>query len=402
MTILARRTLLKRLLNGLFTTAQAPAAFGFGAASGAASWDEEFDGLKWLPFDLVTDDTIVIPVEVAGGRAAAMLDSGARLTVLSTLFAKRHGIVATRSRSVRGLAGVTQIGLVDGARVAIADVPLRARELAIADLSEVSAAFGRSVDIVLGRDAFDNHALAFDFVRRRLAIVDSGGLTPLYGWTPLSLSSGNYGELLVETAIEDAAPLPLLLDLGSSTPLMMSHELAGRIGLLTGRKLSTAALSGIDGVSIADVFVTRKLRISGLECRELPSVALANWHLTPAGGAIGLPILAQFDLILDVGNRNGWIRAPKGRTAPFLKDRSGLGVAATKDGLTTRHVADGSPAAREGWQTGERIVAVNGQRADEHYILSGLWRWRFRSAGTAVSLTLTGGTQRTLVLQDYY
>jgi hypothetical protein len=367
-----------------------------------ASWGGAFDRLRWIPFDLVTDDTIVVPVEVAGARAAAILDSGARLTLLSSDFAKRHGIVATRSQPIRGLAGVTQIGLVDDVRVALAGTPLRARELAIGNLSDVSAAFGRPVDIVLGRDAFDHHALAFDFVQRRLAIADAGGLAPQDGWTPLALTSGKYGELLVAVAIEDAAPLPLLLDLGSSTALMMSRDLAGRVGLLTGRKLSTAALGGIDGISIAEVFVTRKLRISGLECRELPSVALGNWRLTPAGGAIGLPTLAQFDLILDVGNRSGWIRAPKGRSPRFLKDRSGLGLAATKDGLTTRHVAEGSPAARAGWQAGERIVAVNGQRADERYISSGLWRWRFRTAGTTISLTLADGTRRSLVLQDYY
>lgn len=86
----------------------------------------------------------------------------------------------------------------------------------------------------------------------------------------------------------------------------------------------------------------------------------------------------------------------------MLKDRSGLGFAAAASGLTIVHVAANSPAEKDGWVTGDRIVTVNGHPVDADYTHSELWRWRFGQAGTMVTLGMAGGKLRTLRLADYY
>jgi S1-C subfamily serine protease len=98
-----------------------------------------------------------------------------------------------------------------------------------------------------------------------------------------------------------------------------------------------------------------------------------------------------------------WVHVPQfNRRSLMLKERSGLGVAASPNGLTVAHVASGSPAAAGGWTTGERIVAINGQRVDASYTRGSLWRWRFQPAGHVVSLTLADGHERKITLDDYY
>ncbi|WP_256581337.1 PDZ domain-containing protein, partial [Pseudomonas sp. MPR-R2A3] len=51
----------------------------------------------------------------------------------------------------------------------------------------------------------------------------------------------------------------------------------------------------------------------------------------------------------------------------MLKDRSGLGLAASTTDLTVVHVASGSPADRAGWAVGEQVVAVDGRPIDSSY-----------------------------------
>ena len=86
----------------------------------------------------------------------------------------------------------------------------------------------------------------------------------------------------------------------------------------------------------------------------------------------------------------------------MLKDRSGLGFAASATDLTVVHVASGSPAAQAGWAAGEHVVAVNDRPIDGSYTQGPLWQWRYGRAGTRVTLKLADGTTRVLKLADYY
>ncbi len=87
---------------------------------------------------------------------------------------------------------------------------------------------------------------------------------------------------------------------------------------------------------------------------------------------------------------------------PMLKDRSGLGLAASPTALTVVHVAANSPAEKAGWAVGDRIVAVNGHSIDANYTRGELWQVRSRPAGTLVKLTMASGDVRELRLADYY
>lgn len=66
------------------------------------------------------------------------------------------------------------------------------------------------------------------------------------------------------------------------------------------------------------------------------------------------------------------------------------------------HVAAGSPAARNGWVIGDKIVAVDGHAIGNTYTQGALWRWRFGPVGRHVKLTVDGVAVREIRLADYY
>lgn len=133
----------------------------------------------------------------------------------------------------------------------------------------------------------------------------------------------------------------------------------------------------------------------------IPTLGMRDWPGTSTVGNIGLPLIAQFDVVFDVTAGIVWLRPlnPR-RRLPMLKDRSELGFAVSTTALTVIHVAANSPAEKGGWVIGDRIVMVNGHPVDVDYTHGKLWRWRFDPIGEVVKLDIATGEHRTLRLAD--
>jgi hypothetical protein len=184
---------------------------------------------------------------------------------------------------------------------------------------------------------------------------------------------------------------------------MLSSAYIEAHSVLVGKTVSTAALGGVEGVQIVKAFVADKVSLGALSSALVPALALDRWTSVSTVGNVGMPLLGQFDIVLDVSQGQLWLRsAPPRARLPMLKDRSGLGLAASTTDLTVVHVASGSPADRAGWAVGEQVVAVDGRPIDSSYTRGLLWQWRYGPAGSRVTLKLANGTTRVLKLADYY
>ncbi|MEP9835531.1 hypothetical protein, partial [Staphylococcus aureus] len=89
-----------------------------------------------------------------------------------------------------------------------------------------------------------------------------------------------------------------------------------------------AALGGVEGVQIVKPFTADKVSLGGLSIAAVPALALDRWTSESTVGNLGMPLLGQFDIVLDVSQARLWLRsAPPQARLPMLKDRSGLGLA---------------------------------------------------------------------------
>jgi hypothetical protein len=342
-----------------------------------------------------------VRAQVGRIATAAILDSGSAKSIISAQLAERLGLGDVGQRTVRGLAGRASARIVQGLDVVVGGRPRRLAEAYVVDLDTASAAMGRTIDLVLGEDVLAGRCLALDFAKWRYALAESFAGGP--GWDFAPIGRGANRELLVHGSIARLDPAPLMVDLGSSTALILSRGYADRHGLLEGRPRSSAVLGGVEGKRLATAFMVDHAVLAGLDVDAVPALAVDGWTSGSTVGNVGLPLLAQFDVVLDLTVGRLWLHAPApGHRPPMLKDRSGLGLAATADGLDVVHVAIGSPAARDGWSVGDRIVAIGGLAVDLGYTRGTLWRWRFGPVGRRVTLTLDSGVVREIVLADYY
>lgn len=398
-----RRELLARLMAAGVTSGIVPFLTATAAAD-IGRWTFSGDGsVFWEPLEILTGNMLLIGAKVEGRPVRALLDSGSGATIIRPDLAAELGIRSDDVRTISGLTGKAAVRLVKGVEVAFGSVTRRLPFALIGELAAPDRALGRTIDVILGADMFAGSCIALDFAARRFAVVPSGGFTPGRGWTAVPLGRGDRQELFVHASIASGEPVPLMFDLGSTAALMLSRAYVDEHGLTVGKPVSTAALGGVEGVRMVNTFSTDRVALARLSVSGVPTLAPQSWQSTSTVGNIGLPLIAQFDVAIDVTAGQVWLRpAPPRERLPMLKDRSGLGLAVGPTALTVVHVASGSPAARTGWQPGEQIVAINGQAIGPDYNRGSLWRWRYGGNGTIVRLTTSDGTTRTLKLSDYF
>ena len=397
-----RRAALTRLGAGMVATMIPLRLWGATAKQGWP-WDGFASLPDWRTLEVGTGDTLLAPAKVSGVAIQAVLDSGSGASIISAPLAAKLGMTNLEPRRINGLSGKAPVGLVRDVEVVLGEQAHVLPFAVVADLGAISAAYGQPIDMLLGADVLAGGCVALDFGTRRFAFEKPGSFAPGPEWTALALGHGAKQELFVLASVAGLDPVPLMLDFGSSSALMLSSAYIEAHALLAGKSVSTAALGGVEGVQIVKPFTADRVSLGGLSTASVPALALDRWTSASTVGNIGMPLLGQFDVVLDISQGWLWLRsAPAGARLPMLKDRSGLGLATSPTDLTVVHVGAGSPAAQAGWAVGERIVAVNGRPIDASYTRGSGWQWRYGRTGSRVMLGMADGATRTLTLRDYY
>ena len=356
----------------------------------------------WTPL-LANPDAVIVTGTLLGERVRGLIDTGSAATVIDAAVAQRLGLKPTGNRNVRGDKGSVTLSAGGGLEFQVGGVKLATDSYLVMDFRPIFGADGGSPHLILGVDALKDHVLDIDFPARRLAVWPRASFQPGNDAERFAVARNSRGQLSIPIAFEGKSPVAAALDLGSSNPLTVSQALAEAYGLLNGRRVSSAATGGVDGISISRTISVKTLRVGRDQLNDVPCEVLAKTDATLAPARLGLPVLERYWFALDVTGGTLWLQpSPRLLAAPFQRDLSGLGLVVEADRLRVVHVALGGPAALAGWRQDESITAVNGAPIGPDYVAGGLSRWRYGPVGAKVLLTLADGSKRSLVLQRYY
>lgn len=247
------------------------------------------------------NNRLFVLVTVNGQRMTALLDSAAEMTILDDDFAARLGLAATGGATAHGSgAGTMAARFADHVAIEAVGVSLEQR-VAILDLSEVSSRLiGRPVDIILGRDLFDN-------ARFRLDIA--GGTIEIFEGEPrgVRLPLGSHrGTPSFPSSVEGHVPVVTTLDTGNGTGVMVGRAFALRTGLAApGRIVARESGGGLGGAQERDIVILRELVIAGRTFRDVRAA------IDPGESAsdlnVGTAILRHFIIITDFAGEQIWL-----------------------------------------------------------------------------------------------
>lgn len=350
-------------------------------------------------FEFLADRQILFPMTINGQPAEAWLDSGSSATVVDAAFARKIGLVLGDPIPARGVAGAVHGVRLARADLKIGDAVIPARRVAVMDLSEIAAVTPRPVQVILGREVFQDAVLEVDFASREIAFSPRQGFRPPAA-RPLPLRpSGALKSFPIRIA---GVRTEAILDLGNSGSLLLDYGFAQRKGLLKNRPASTQLSVGADGPRESLIASFDRVQVGGVTFNGLTAVATEGLT-SHAPANVGLEILSRFKVTVDFAGGRLWLQPIPGAVdLPFRKNRAGIAVVAEPGRVRITHVAPGSPAEAAGWRVGDLIAEVDGRSAGENYAGSALAQWIYGPAGRVVAVTMADGSHRTLTLADYF
>ena len=356
-----------------------------------------------VPFEIFRDSRLFLPVTVNGHAAVALLDTGAGITTVDAAFARSAGLLAAGSAGQASVSGM-QMQLVSNVTVASGGQTLGGLTVAVADLSATAQTIGHPVQMILGREAFDQAVVDIDFASATLHFSAPAGFSPPSGAARLPVSETTPGQRGVPVSVEGRPPVMADIDLGNGMPFLVSADYAASARLLEGRPVSSVMASGLGGPSKRGLTTLAAISVGGFQLGGVPAMVNRSADEMPVRDVnIGFGVLSRFHLVFDYPQSALFLSPdPKRFALPFTHDRAGLRTSLIGARLRVTSISDGSPAAQAGWRPGEEIVAVNDHPIAPDFYATPEANWASGPAGTTVKLTLATGEARTLTLADYY
>lgn len=343
---------------------------------------------------------VFVDVVLNGRPVEAMVDSGASYSGVDLALAAVLGIEAKGRRvTLRHVHGSSSGRWAQGVKLVVGGVAMT-RAMMVTDFSPLTESVLHPITVLLGADFLGGYVAEFDFDAGLLILHARDGFAPPSdaALLPLSRPRGLTGDGTPMTApiIVEGAPLQALIDTGSQSPLIVSPSAAGRLKLLSGRRVSTSPIGGIGGVAAGRITSLKSLALGRHAFVDVPVQVTAR-DLSRIDANLGLEVLSCFHLWLDLGGGRMWL-APRAAQPPFQRNLIGFfGLPDGDQAIRVTFVADDSPADAAGLRAGDVITLIDGKPAN-----AAQQAMADVKAGTRLVLTLAGGQTRALTLATYY
>jgi hypothetical protein len=360
-----------------------------------------------IPIDLYLTVRVFVPVTINGVETMAILDSGAELSVIDAAFAAKAGVTGQGAVHAQGTGGTTTASIATNVEIALSGAKLSGLAPAIIDLSELNSRFGRPLNVIIGRELFNEAVVDVDYAGKMLTLHDAGSFTYTGSGETLSLHSVKGGLTQLEVSVEGNAPALFDFDLGNGGSIVVFHDAATRWKLFDGRKTADTIGGGVGGTRVNKSVTLSEIGLGKFTFKSVPAVLSGTddgaFNTKTIAGNIGAGVFKKFRVLVDM-TRNKLHLEPNGEriSAPFDRDRGGLSFQFSEAKLTVTHVVPGGPADAVGLKKGDAIRALDGK-----LVTAETWaeiaRDRFTQApGTVVKITTTEGREVPVTLAEYF
>jgi hypothetical protein len=346
-----------------------------------------------VPFELI-DNRIFVNVKLNGkGPFHLIFDTGAGATVSLTA-AKRLGLPREKETALGGVGNSAVQGYESHLKTAeIGPAKVENIPVNVISFADSPMVFGNvPVDGYIGYPFYEKYVVVHDYIKHTLAFL-----------SPQSFKYSGSGDIL---RVEDADYVPVVRGLLDGIPARFGIDTGARSALLLFgpfvrdnrlRETYTPKFSGVTGWGIGGPVRSDIARIKAvtLGATGLTSVvARFSQNLSGAttdnsiAGLVGPDILKQFTVIYDLPHKQIILQKNSAFGARDTYDKAGLWLIPATHAFEILDVVSGGPAARAGLAVGDKILAIDGRRADSFLLTKLRDHWKYAPAGTRVRLNV--------------
>jgi predicted aspartyl protease len=350
-----------------------------------------------VPLQVVRNHPFV-EVAINGHPTVALLDTGAAASWIDDELAAQLGIGALWLLADEGSGPQIRNDRTIPAGIRIGSDVFAERTLGLID---VDAIFGDLPDnapmprAIIGLDVLRPYVIELDFDRSAAEFTPAEDYS---GFPPRdAIALERISGLAILRIKLDGLEARSVIDTGATSAMHVSPAFEGA-GNIASKAASQTMVSTVAGVHPRPVGALAQVELQGRTFRNVP-VTLA---MQPLGNGIdavvGMQLLGQFNLVLDLSRLRMWMTPNNSYGKPFRRDRVGLHTLASRgqDEAPLVLVAPGSPAEKAGFKRGEIVREMRDEAGAK--IESG----RDVAPGQTVTIVMGDGSSRTLVAAEYY
>jgi hypothetical protein len=326
---------------------------------------------------------LLVSVDWGDENFLFILDTGASKTGIDSSLKRKLGNPIGHTKLLTS-AGPVDSELYACPQATIAGVALEGIEAVYCtDLQPLRCAMGEDVRGVLGADFLQRFSVTIDFDKGRVQLSQEPNSVSVAGATIIPLELDESGRPYLLSTIGENSNELVLVDTGATGDSLRAQLFDS---LVQSRKIATcdAQLGLTAGGSFRQQSgFLNTLSVDGFQLKEMRVAR----HFE---NSIGLDCLSRFHVTLDFHNRRILLRKGKQFQRLFSRATSGMAVVDINGRKTVVQVKRYSPASSAGVSQGDKVVAINGQRADRLDMFE-VGQLLTSSVGAPVELTLARG-----------
>lgn len=358
---------------------------------------------RWVSFDLTPGNQIRFGMVVNGVPATAILDTGVSQSVLSEVYAARHGLVAVDNGRASAVGGSVAIGHVAIRSLAIGGLSRTGGGLSVVALPANATGSAQPVDALVGQDLIGTYAIDIDYEHKRFRLLASGRL-PFRGIAVPIAPMPAFGLAITDVRLGGIRHRPMLIDTGDGAAITLARQRLMGVPL-SDQPLTSTLAYGLGGPVVTDLGFAPAVSIGALNVRDVEvRIEPPNGYSATLGiaGRIGNAVLSRYRVLIDVPAGRAVFAPTSATDKPSDRSTSGIQTAVEGRILRVIHVMRGSPAEVAGWHADDLICSVDGSpigQGDAQETVSG---WSIGAPGRTVTLGMCDGRQRDLTLRRFY
>ena len=303
---------------------------------------------------------VLIAVGMNGkGPYIFMIDTGQYISMIRPDLARELKLPVQGYEGTRGIGGKGRPFALYLARDFVIGGGIRQSAVMLQDSFE----FGYQQDIygALASGILTANDTDLDFDAGELRIYPDGrgdraGYVAVESEIPRPEQEGRGSRKIMATVMVEGHALRCELDTGSPNTLSVSQSIARKFGWWD-RPYAPRRPLGIGGTGpIARTIRVDSIGIGGVRVERPTISALGNELTGEIDGILGLSVIRQFNLSIDVRGRKLWVQRSRQAGVEDRYGLSGLWLGDDASTITIEAVGTGSPAAKEGLRPGDRIV----------------------------------------------
>jgi hypothetical protein len=323
--------------------------------------------LTTMPFNMLTGGIVILQATLDSlpDSLNFILDTGSGGISLDSATSSDLGLKLQHSnRTIRGIAGIRTVDFAYGHTLHLPGLAVDNLDFHVNDYDILTSVYGIKIDGIIGYSFLRRYIVKINYDKMEMEVLTPGTIKYPRGGTLLKprFSTLAMQDLYVRDA--KAVNSKFYFDMGAGLCLLLSKNFVDDSAVLSSnKKMFETQAQGLGGKTEMNLTVIKEIKLGPYRFKKVPTYVFNDdYNATsyPAsGGLIGNDILRRFNVILNYGQQEIYIKPNTRFRDSFDYAYTGLGIYMLDNEVTVLDIMKGSPAEKAGFEEGDVVLGMN-------------------------------------------